>query len=252
MRFGLLLGLTVGVGLVSVPARAQGVDEFGAYGGLEDGAAPTPQTMAFELRVGRYVPSVDEEFESATPFADTFGNDSRYLIGVEFDWQALRIPHLGSFGPGFGWGYTKLTANALLANGGGKRSDQETSLTLMPMYAVGVLRVDVVARETPVPLAVYAKAGLGYALWWVGNGADTAEAGGKVGRGASYGWQYALGGMVLLDPIDRTSAVTIDATSGVNHSYFFMEWYRSQLDGFGGGKMQVGANTWMLGLALEM
>jgi hypothetical protein len=63
----------------------------------------------------------------------------------------------------------------------------------------------------------------------------------------------ALGGMLLLDPFEPDAAVELDATAGVNNSYVFLEWYVSDLDGFGSGdQMHVGTNTWVLGLALEM
>ncbi len=115
------------------------------------------------------------------------------------------------------------------------------------MYLVGVLRVDVLARETPVPLVPYAKAGFGYALWWAGDGDGTAhDDNGVIGRGHSFGFQYALGGMLLLDAFDRASAVEIDSNTGVNNTYFFLEWYNSFL-GQSGDQMQVGTNTWMLG-----
>ncbi|MCB9589243.1 MAG: hypothetical protein H6718_27765 [Polyangiaceae bacterium] len=236
----------------AAPATAQGVDELGAYGGREDVHFESPQYGAVEVRFGRYVPNVDDEFNgAATPYADTFGDDSRYLIGLEFDWQLLRIPHFGSLGPGIGWGYTKSTAKAPLTSTG-ERSEQETSLTIMPMYLVGVLRVDVLAKDLDIPLVPYGKAGLGYALWWSRSGDESArDDNGTIGRDTSYGWQFALGGMLLLDSLDERSAIEMDENSGVNNSYFFLEWYVSNLDGFGGGKMNVGDNTWMLGLALE-
>ena len=59
-----------------------------------------------------------------------------------------------------------------------------------------------------------------------------------------------LGGMLLLDVLDRSSAVEMDTTTGVNNSYFFLEWYRSQLGT--SDQMKVGTSTWMLGLALEI
>ena len=88
---------------------------------------------------------------------------------------------------------------------------------------------------------------------WVSDpdGVARDESGVK-GRGASYGLQFALGGMLLLDSLDRTAAVEMDNTTGVNNSYFFLEWYLSNLDCFGGDCMQVGTSTWMLGLALEI
>ncbi len=239
--------------LTAGPAVAQGVDEFGAYGGREDRRAfESGQDAAFELRFGPYTPGIDDDLGGATPYADTFGNDTRWMIGFEVDWQALRIPMFGTIGPGFGMGYTSMSANALLADGSG-RSAQETSLDIVPMYLVAVLRLDVVTRETAVPLLPWGKIGVGYALWWTSDGTDTSrDDGGRLGRGTSYGLQYALGVGLLLDDLDPDAAIQLDASTGVNNSYLFAEWYVSKLDGFDGSRMQVGTNTWMLGLALEI
>ena len=247
----------LGLGLLGVLSPslcfAQGTDEFGGYGRERQYSAQSPQNAAFEVRFGPYKPSVDDEFNGATPFEDTFGSSNRYLLGFELDWQALRIPKFGTFGPGIGWGYTKFTANAFLTGQGGERSEQKTTFEVMPMYLVGVLRVDVLARDTFIPLVPYAKLGLGYALWWSGDGDDgSTGADGQSGKDASYGWQYALGGMLLLDFLDPSAAADMDAGVGVNNSYFFMEWYVSHLDGFGGNQLNAGTNTWMLGLALEI
>lgn len=234
-------------------ALAQGVDEFGAYGGLENRAQyESGQDAAFELRFGPYRPGIDEELGGATPYADTFGDDTRWLVGFEIDWQALRIPMVGTLGPGLGAGYTSMSARARLADGSG-RSAQETTLDILPLYVVGVLRLDVVTRETAVPLLPWAKLGLGYALWWTSDGTETSrDDAGRLGRGTSYGLQYALGVGLLLDDLDPDAAIQLDASTGVNNSYLFAEWYVSQLDGFDGSRMQVGTNTWMIGLALEI
>lgn len=233
---------------------AQGTDEFGAYGGLERRHGyESPQNAAFELRFGPYTPDVDDEFSGAAPFAQTFGDDTRILVGIEVDWQALRIPMFGSLGPGVSWGYTRFGADALLADGSGQRSSQQTTLSIMPMTLVGVLRVDVLHREMGIPVVPYGKLGLGYALWWAGDGNGGSEVDGVKGKGSSYGLHYAVGGMLGLDFIDRASAVEMDSSVGVNSTYFFFEWYRSQLDGFGSGdQMRVGSSTWALGLALEI
>ncbi len=38
----------------------------------------------------------------------------------------------------------------------------------------------------------------------------------------------------------------------INNSYLFAEWYGSELDAFGSNKrLNVGANTWVVGLAIE-
>src|SRR5690606_33179868 len=183
--------------------------------------------------------------------ADVFGGSSRYYGGLELSWQALRIPYVGTFGPGFGIGYTRATAKALLESGEG-RSSQPTSLTIIPMYVVGVLRADELSRRTPVPLVPYAKLGVGYAIWTASDADETARVDGVLGRGASYGLQWALGGMLLLDALAPEDAREADASIGLNNAYLFAEWYRSELDGFGSDdQLEVGTDTWMVGLTLE-
>jgi hypothetical protein len=213
----------------------------------------SPQNTAFELRFGRYVPNVDENVPGS-PFREFFGTTNRYYIGVELDWQALRIPYLGSFGPGLGWGYTRMSGtNRLPPDTENPDADvsQSSALSIMPMYLVGVLRADVLMREFSVPIVPYAKLGFGYALWWVNDGIGIARSdGGRKGSDASFGPQWALGGMLLLDGIDRSSAMALDVEAGVNNSYLFGEWYNSELGN--DSHMEVGTSTWMVGFALEM
>ncbi len=239
--------------LLSGKVQAQGTDEFGPYA-IDDTTFESPQNAAVELRFGPYAPGVDEEFEGTgrTPFADHYGDDTRWLIGFEVDWQLLEIPGVGTLGPGIGMGFTKMTGQGFL--GDGTVADQETTLSILPMYAVGVFRADAVWRQTPVPLAPYIKAGLGYAMWWTNDGLGVPRAeDGSQGEDTSWGLQWALGVSLLLDVFDPRSAANLDASSGVNNSYVFLEWYNSDLDGFGAGDhMQVGTSTWMAGITLEM
>jgi len=237
--------------LAAGAARAQGVDEFGTYGRPRDrNRGESPQHVAVELRVGRYVPSVDTEFTNATPYQTMFGDGNRYSVGLEIDWQALRVPLLGTLGVGFGLEYTKSSAQSFLAHDYPQRSEEDTTLTLFPAYVVAVLRADFFARSTPIPLVPYAKLGVGASTWSVGNGGGTASVGSLEGRGLSYGPQFALGGMLLLDAFDQDAAKAMDQDTGVNNSYFFVEWYVSKL-GLG-NQMHVGTNTWVLGLAFEI
>jgi hypothetical protein len=231
-------------------AAAQGVDEFGAYGSRA--RQESSQDGIVEARFGPYNPRVDSSVPNGTPYKDTFGTSTRYMFGLEGDWQLLRIRHLGTFGPGLGWGYTRSGDRARLTSNLNKRSDEQTTLTIMPLYLVGVLRADVLPRELRVPIVPYVKLGLGAALWWASDGGSTAQAGNVKGKGLSYGPQYALGGMFLLDVLDEQTARDADNSLGINNSYVFAEWYGSELDAFGSKKrLNVGANTWVLGLAIE-
>ncbi|MEI9950079.1 MAG: MXAN_2562 family outer membrane beta-barrel protein [Pseudomonadota bacterium] len=247
-RFVLVLTL----GLLHVAsAQAQGVDEFGAYG-RSTRRGESPQIGLVEARFGPYNPRVDNSVPNGTPYKDTFGNSNRYMVGLEGDWQAIRIPHLGTFGPGLGWGYTRASGYARLTSDPNTRSDEQTTLAIMPIYLVGVLRADVFPRELGIPLVPYAKLGFGTALWWSNDGGQTAHAGDIKGQGISFGPQYALGGMFLLDVLDQQTARDADVGLGINNSYIFCEWYGSELDAFGSTKrLNAGTNTWVLGLAIE-
>lgn len=218
----------------------------------------TPQSFAFEARFGPYRPQIDEEFSGGKkPYEQTFGDGRGFYFGFELDWQALRIPHLGSIGPGISWGYSRRSAVAKVAEGphAGEDSAQSTYLTIMPMYAVGVLRVDVLARDFEVPIVPYGKLGLGMGLWRAStdNGLSTAPDG-TVGKGRTWGTHMALGGMFLLDILDRSAALGFDEEVGVNNSYLFAEWQWANLDGQVIEKrpqMHVGTSGWIVGLALE-
>ncbi|HEY8947125.1 MAG TPA: MXAN_2562 family outer membrane beta-barrel protein [Polyangiaceae bacterium] len=247
----LLLGALAALTSLALPVRAnaQDFDDLAPARRSRD-YVESSQDLAVELRFGRYVPDADDGL-SSTPYRDIFGTSNRYFGGFEINWQVLRIPLLGTLAPGFGIGYTKSSAKAPFELQPG-RSGQDTSLEILPMYLVGVLRADVIARETVIPLVPYGKLGLGVALWQISLGEDTAEFEGDKGRGLSYGPQFQLGIMFLLDALDRDDARTADANLGLNHSYLFAEWYVSDLDGFGASdRLQVGTNTWMAGIALE-
>jgi len=213
----------------------------------------SPQHWAFELRFGSYRPRIDEEFgTSPGPYEKVFGNSARVSLGAELDYQLIRIPWLGTLGPGGGWAYTKMSSLAKIS-GTDENSAEETSLWIMPMNLVGVLRVDVLARELGIPLVPYGKLGAGYAIWRASNELGRSDYNGVAGKGHSYGWYYAYGLSLQLDFLDQHSAQNLDNSVGINHSYIFFEFLNSKLDGFGsGGQMLVGTDSWATGLAFEL
>lgn len=238
---------------LATPAQAQPpeIDDFGPV----EPAQPveSPQSMAVELRIGPYRPNIDEEFagEGPSPFETHFGKGRRWLLGFEVDWQLLRLKDIGSLGPAFGWGITSMSGEGFTDEK--QATKAKTSLGIMPMHASAVLRIDAIAQNTPVPFSPYAKAGLGYALWWTSDGEKLERAvDGTKGSDTSYGYVWALGGMLMLDVFNQGAAANLDSTYGINHSYLFVEWFNSDLDGFNSGKMQVGVNTWIAGITLEM
>ncbi len=255
-----LCGLTIALALLCFCSEvfAQPYDDASgpSWRRRSENRVESPQDYALEIRFGPYKPKIDDEFGGTGPYEQVFGNGRRYYIGVELDYQLLRIPHFGTLGPGVSLGYTRSKAKALRQDNG-EESAEETLLWIMPMYAVGVLRLDVLARDLGVPLVPYAKLGLGYALWSTSDGSGTSSysvGNGETeqGKGSSYGWHIGAGLMLQLDPFDAHAARQLDNSVGVNHSYAYLEWIRSDLNGFGADdQLQVGTSTWIAGLAFE-
>ncbi len=216
----------------------------------------TPQRFALELRFGPYYPQVDQEFGgAATPYADVFTNDWRLHFGAEFDWQIVRIPFVGTLGPGVGIGHVSATGQAFRAGTYGTPSAErigETSLTMIPMNLSAVVRFDEFFRRTHIPIVPYAKIGLGYGLWWAKAGEKDSKIGKDfAGEGASYGVHWAIGGAIALDFLGRREMSALDQETGVNHIYLFGEWYNQNL-GLGTNQMHIGTSTWMTGMTFEM
>ena len=236
--------------LASSPARAQNED----VGSWRRSQRPpeSPQRFAVELRFGQYHPNVDDDFPAARvkPFEGAFGPDRKpFYFGFEVDYQILRLWRLGTLGVGGGWGFSSTSANAIVRRTGDP-SASDTSLSIMPMYGVGVFRLDYLARETVIPLVAYGKAGLGYGLWWMSTEPDPSI------KGHTWGTHFALGGMLMLDALDEHASVELDNEWGINATYFFFEWMFANLNGFNNpgdhSIMNIGTSTWVLGLALEL
>lgn len=219
----------------------------------------SPQNFALEVRGGPYYPDVDDEFDgSATPFQDSFEDHSRLRVGFEVDWQALRTP-IASLGVGLSAGLIRYVGTARF-EGSGEKSSEETTLIVVPLVAVAVVRFDFAIREWQIPLAPYAKLGFGTYLWFAEDGDGTARADGPdgeadavLGSGRTHGLELSGGVAFLLDFLEPQAARKLDADAGVNHSYLFAEILWANIDGFGASEvMNLGDTTWNLGLLLEM
>ena len=133
----------------SSPALAHQVDAPGEHhhGTLEYDYTRnrSPQNGAVELRFAPYLPNVDRDLGGATPYEDSFGTKPSFSVGFEGSWQALRIPHFGSLGPGFGVHWFRKSGIAEFTSGD-PGSVHPNSFWILPMYGVAVLRVDCFVR----------------------------------------------------------------------------------------------------------
>lgn len=229
----------------------------------------------FELRFGPYLPDVDSGAAKGTPFQDVFGLDCsngnqgsvkpRFLFGFEADYMPLRIPYVGLFGLGLGWSFTQFSNNTKFTNMDGC-SQESTTLTIMPMNASAVLRVDELMRRTGIPIVPYGKFGAGVAWWRSSNDLGTEKVCGTAdapaacasstemavghGTGLTPTLHFALGGMIALNFIEPQASARLDQTTGVHHAYVFGEYYNDKLN-LSQNVMRVGAQSFVGGLAVD-
>jgi hypothetical protein len=243
------------VTMMLLPARALAQESSQEFLEGKHKNYQSPQHFALEVRFSPYNPDIDSDpaLHGATPYATAFGSPPRVLFAAEFDWQAARIPHVGTVGPGVGAGYVSVDRPAALAPPLSGPSGEDTTLQIFPMYAVGVLRVDVLWREVGIPIVPYAKLGLGVALWRASNTLGTSHTQGVSGLGSSAGTQVAVGVGLNLNVFDEYAARNFDESAGVNNTYLFGEWARSDFNGlwFQQDPLRVGGTYWTVGLAFE-
>lgn len=208
--------------------------------------------VMLEARLGAYRPRVDDAFAHASPYEKTFGSTPRLMVGAEADVLPLHIPMVGSLGFGALAGFTRATAHQTFTVGGAP-SDSKTSFETWLFALVATFRLDVLARETIVPITPYAKLGVATGLWSSSDGDRVSHTGARDARGHTNGFFYAAGAMLLLDAFDRQAAKSFSVERGVKHSYVFLELTCADLRGVGQTEvMRVGAKTWTAGIAFEM
>ncbi len=114
-----------------------------------------------------------------------------------------------------------------LIDAGGAATDEHDMMTMLPITLTGTLRLDFLKEQPIVPIG---RIGADYWLWkenWAIPAGSTEAS--KI-TGAKYGWHYALGGMLLLDALDRRAASELEASTGIDDTYFVVEWRKTSMN----------------------
>jgi hypothetical protein len=191
------------VGLTPDQARAEAVSTSSKEGW-------SPEGYLLSFGVGAYRPDPgDPWFDSVYP------GDNGPVLLVEFDFYLYRIPYVGPFGIGIAGGWAAYKGNECIGDPCVPSTDR-TKFSLFPLNAMFVLRVDALARETPVPFVFTGKVGYNTVFF------NESGSGGKSsGRSHGFGWavQFAL----ELNFINERRANALDEDWGINSSFFFFE-----------------------------
>jgi hypothetical protein len=224
MRKASLLVVTLVGWFVASTAFARAPDTFEeAY--HEPQIVDSPMWWAVELKLGPYRPDNTQQKQ-------IFGNDRGWLLSLEADVTFLHIPYVGQLQAGLGWGWAKYDGKARLADN--SKSGETTTLTIYPISALAVLRVDALARNTVIPLTFAAKLGYDFVRWTTDTGKSNDANG--LNTGFRWGGQAAL----ELDFFDHQAARRLDEEWGINHTFLLFEYFDSNTKGTGDATFQFG------------
>ncbi len=173
----------------------------------------SPENFAIEFRVGPYQPSKDEN----DAFETFFGDDSGPLLALELDYVIYRVPEVLYAGVGGGIGWMNFDGNT--RDDQGTATSEETSIEIVPLNLLAMVRIDVLPRKLSIPILLTGKIGYQWSSWSTGSGDATDESGWSVGL--LWAVQFGLD----LDTFEPAAARNMDEEWGINHSFLFFELF---------------------------
>lgn len=249
------------LGVVTVPSSAFAQQRAEAAAQRPKPALPVG--LGFEFKAGPYLPRLAQEDNANPAFGNIFGSDDpspQFTFGSEV--QLYR--GFGSLGLYGSVGYANWNGRGLLPGStpdAPLRSDDETTLNLIPLTAQVVYRFDILVDRTPVPLVPYVRGGLAYTVFWITDGAGrvsrvengtATEDDDFVGRGGKFGLTGTVGMSLLLNFVDRRAAQNLYNTTKIRGTYLFFELQHNEVDDFGSPGFDFSDTTWNAGLFLEL
>lgn len=236
-----------------VAARAAGLVALIGVGSLS--AIPTAQAQSpihgvLEFKGGPYQPAVDAEFGEGGPYETFFDNRSMVLFEAgltRYVWQGF-----GKLGVGINAGYGRVTGPVIAADDAEFEIMDTTSLTVIPLRASLVYRLDYGLTRWGIPLVPVVNGGIDYIIWRsAGADGEVSVVDGVRASGGKLGWHVSGGLHLLLNIFDPSSAAAFDLNWGINGSYLFAEYVMLNADGFGQEGLDFSDNHFMFGLAFE-
>lgn len=171
------------------------------------------ELFGIEFRIGPYKPEMGDN----DAFRTFFGGDAGPLLALELDVIAYRIPDVlyACVGGGIGW----MNFDGETRDEAGQRTDEETSLEIVPLNLLAVVRIDALPRMLSVPLILTGKLGYQWSSWTTESGGREDESGFSIGLL----WAVQLG--LDLDTFEPAAARNMDEEWGINHSFLFFELF---------------------------
>lgn len=193
----------------------------------------SPEQFVVEFRAGSYTPE-------AAGFGEVF-DDVGPLLELELDYLPLLIKDVLDAGVGAAFGMSKYRGGAINV-ATNSITDEETTLSILPLTVLLIARVDVLPRKFSIPFLLTGKLGYSWARWSTATG-DQTDA---IGWSHGVRWAGQLG--LDLDTFEPRAARALDEEWGINHSYAFIEAW-----GFApvGESLEIGDTSWVAGLGFN-
>lgn len=211
------LGLGLATLVVATPALAfQDEDGDGIDDRLEERDEArgdlTDAWANLEVRYGT-MNLTDENLTSV------YGEGGNNVLFVEIGPQIYRFLEL-DFGAGF------VQELAFTVDEQGNPGSRRTMITAVPLTVSPTLRLHILDEQFIVP---YASGGID---WWLWNEkVDNASGAKDTISGSKFGYHWSVGANLLLDTFSPSRASMLEAQSGINDSWFTVEFRRQMIDG---------------------
>lgn len=195
----------------------------------------TPEGYLLSFGVGAYRPD-----PGVPEFNAVYSGDNGPLLLGEFDIFFYRIPFLGPIGLGLQGGWAAFQGQACQAgtivDDTCVPSTQSATFAIFPLNLLAVLRIDSLARMTPVPLVFTGKIGFNSVFFNedVGSGKQN-------GRSHGLGWAAQIA--FELNFVNPRRANALDEDWGINSSFFYFELAGSDAN----SRAPVGDKLYFLG-----
>lgn len=210
----------------AAPGAARAEENTGVFG-----PDTTPAWANFEARYGMVTLSDPN-------LTDAFGANDNNMLRIELGAQVYRYLEF-DIGVGF------LQEIDFKRTATGAKSDERQMITWVPLSASATARAHFFDEQ---PLVPYAKIGLDLVPWDIQT--DNTTGGKDKLHGTKWGWHWGVGGNLLLDWIAPKRASQLEATTGINDTYFTVD-YRVQRVGAGAQGFDFSASEVTFGLKVD-